>query len=1020
VSRSTTIAILALGCALTGCVSDSAARSPVRASGERGPLVAALANATPAPRRWAAQLSTPLRFASCGNRGLDSLRDLACPSSGGNDSRDLVQLRDVAARIARADLDRLDADGLHAAALLDLITADSARNALDRPISYLEMISRTAPPDADVLADLSAAYLARAARTGDGADALRAVDAAARAVERDPRAPAARFDEALALQAVGLDGQADSAWTAYLAIDSTTRWADEARQRRERTKPVVELADAERSDDDLRSFAQRVPEQALVFAWDTLFADWSEATMKRDARLANDALRRAQVIGDVLASKGDSTTVDAVNAIRAAAPSSRKRLATAHAAYAAGDVAFRTNQYTHADSAFSVALAAEPHGALLGWIEFGRANNLLSLGRSDDSQSALARLLNRPAATRFPAIVGRIDWVLGVILSRHGQWTGGIDYAHRATALFARLGQRQNQATMIALEAEDRLHAGDNSAGLGGLVQGIRMSRGYVGSVSRHGALALLVKAASADGLAYAARAIDDEDAIGIERYATPISRATALVSRVGRLLAGHRMDLARETDRRLAEAIAPVPNSASRRHLEARRTLTQAELVMDADPRTARVLLDSAVAEFGSTKEVVLLSSALLERARAASMVGDASGSSADFSRALGLYEHSKRDFATEAASIRAESRSVVDSLVTSRVRAGDATGALDILDRWHSAFGPSDIHGPRASVATQPTLVEQLIGDTLFAWVKRDSAVHFTRTFVPHDALAATVDRVAVLLEHSTSQEAWRPELAQLYDWLIRPVASELGPAGSEVRIVPEAAAAGAPYAALFDGAHYFVERHAVIVADDVTPRLRDRRAHVSGHTVIVADPAQTAFAALPSLVFADSEALWVSRRYSHPLVLRGAEADSLHVSQALSGATLFHFAGHAVFDETRPERSALAVGAHGLTASAIAAMNLSRLDLAVLAACNVVRGAVRADGAANGLTDAFLAAGARGVIGATWSVDDAAARQLIERFYIEYASSGNPAAALRAAQRSVVTEPPSTWGAFRYAEQ
>jgi CHAT domain-containing protein len=286
---------------------------------------------------------------------------------------------------------------------------------------------------------------------------------------------------------------------------------------------------------------------------------------------------------------------------------------------------------------------------------------------------------------------------------------------------------------------------------------------------------------------------------------------------------------------------------------------------------------------------------------------------------------------------------------------------------------------------------------------------------------ALAASIERATVLLERSSPNEAWQPELARLYDWLIRPVAEMLGPAGTELRIIPDDAAATAPYAALFDGVHYFIERHSIVVADHIATVMSDRQASATTQRpVIVAAPAQTAFPALQPLVFADSEASWLSHRYPQGLVLRGADADSATVLKALAGATLFHFAGHAVYDESRPERSALAIGAHGVTATAIAAADLSRLELAVLSACDVMRGSVRAEGGSNGLTDAFLAAGAHGVLGAVWAVDDAASDRLIREFYKRYAVSGDAATALWAAQLSLVAEPPSTWGAFRYAER
>jgi CHAT domain-containing protein len=61
------------------------------------------------------------------------------------------------------------------------------------------------------------------------------------------------------------------------------------------------------------------------------------------------------------------------------------------------------------------------------------------------------------------------------------------------------------------------------------------------------------------------------------------------------------------------------------------------------------------------------------------------------------------------------------------------------------------------------------------------------------------------------------------------------------------------------------------------------------------------------------------------------------------------------------------------------------------------------------------ALLAAGARGVVAALHSVDDAVTAELIDQFY-DRGGASDPAAALAAAQRALATHrPASAWGAF-----
>jgi tetratricopeptide (TPR) repeat protein len=89
--------------------------------------------------------------------------------------------------------------------------------------------ARREPNDARILSDLSAAYLARAERTGRIDDNQLALGNATKALEIDRVLPTALFNRALALERLGEVKEALAAWQAYLAVDKQSGWADEAR-----------------------------------------------------------------------------------------------------------------------------------------------------------------------------------------------------------------------------------------------------------------------------------------------------------------------------------------------------------------------------------------------------------------------------------------------------------------------------------------------------------------------------------------------------------------------------------------------------------------------------------------------------------------------------------------------------------------------------------------------------------------------------------------------------------------------
>jgi tetratricopeptide (TPR) repeat protein len=113
---------------------------------------------------------------------------------------------------------------LHTLGIASLITGD-----LDRAVPMIEQAVDRSTPDAEMLSDLSAAYLARAERDNRRQDLEKALAAADRAVKADPVRAEGLFNRALALERLSLTAEARAAWEDYLQIDNRSGWADEAR-----------------------------------------------------------------------------------------------------------------------------------------------------------------------------------------------------------------------------------------------------------------------------------------------------------------------------------------------------------------------------------------------------------------------------------------------------------------------------------------------------------------------------------------------------------------------------------------------------------------------------------------------------------------------------------------------------------------------------------------------------------------------------------------------------------------------
>jgi CHAT domain-containing protein/tetratricopeptide (TPR) repeat protein len=131
-------------------------------------------------------------------------------------------------------------------------------------------------------------------------------------------------------------------------------------------------------------------------------------------------------------------------------------------------------------------------------------------------------------------------------------------------------------------------------------------------------------------------------------------------------------------------------------------------------------------------------------------------------------------------------------------------------------------------------------------------------------------------------------------------------------------------------------------------------------------------------------------------------GPEAARGGVEVALTRASVFHFAGHAGFDEREGMAAHLATPERPLVAAEILGLDLRNLRLAVLSGCDTGRAEADTGDEFVGLLRAFFAAGCQTVLASRWLVDDASAAWLMLATYERWLVGERLAASLRDAQR------------------
>lgn len=940
-----------------------------------------------------------------------------------------------------AGVESVDPDTLHVSALAAVIWGSEKEVVLNAAIErLLKALALTLDRDS-LLVDLSGLHLARADRTQNARDVIQGLDYAVQALEGNPRNVPALYNAALALDWFAIDEEALRAWNAYLAVDSTSPWADEARARRDtlqKARPVLRRPTVRSSAAEVDAFAGRDPQAARVMGWDSVLGEWGSAVLEGNAARADSLLALTERLGAALERRqnGDASLADAVRAIRGARDSAALRtLARAHRAYATGQGLFEKRERNVARDSFALVLRLRPSStALLTWTRASHTATRVSAGEATASL-AIDSMLALPDSGRYPAVIARVYWISALeqlLLGNHA--AAYPRYGHSAHR-YELLGEIENYGAMVHGLAESAYESGDTVVAYQHLHRALLSLRHHRSSVRLHNTLLELATTATTDGMQRAASPIQDEDVTVAKRVDRPVVAPEALATRARvRALSGDTTAALQDlTD--AAPLIEKVVDQGDRQRITniLRYSRTLANRSPEEIPQSI-IELDSAISYFA--ENVLWLMPSLVRRAELHLASGNLSAASEDLDSVTARTRRTSQgqaDFHLRAAMIE-QAKLVFDRLVMMHVRANRPEKALEALERGRTSFslvddGEAAIGGGLSAPLGHVALEYALIGDTLLTWTVRGASVQMRRDTVDRDSLLLTIERAGALLEAPGDDDLARPELERLYDRLIHPVRDRL-PADTPLVILADGEIARVPFEALRDArsGRYLVQdhstRHAPSLADaaPVSPPTHDS-------ALLVADPA---FALYRNATFrrldgakAEVDALRQFYPGADSLIHEGATVDAL---LARAGrVSVIHYAGHAVFDDTRPERSFLLLAADStggrLTADSVVSLDLRGVRLVVLSACRTLRSREGRSGGFAGMPGALLGAGVGGVVGNLWEVDDDRTVRLMEAFHRAYRRTHDPAEALRQAQLDMLRSgdtaltSPKAWAGFRY---
>lgn len=1010
-----------------------------------------------------------------------------------------ARLVDVWTQIVQADPGQeASVEHLHARGLGYLLwSTEGDERQLEQAVADLERAAELAPGGsaqrAAVLSDLAAAYRVRAGWRDRAQDLMETLGLLETAFELSPESAAIAFNRGLARSDWSLRSQAKTAWDDFLALESASDWSQEARSRREgldaptRVERWNELSPAlERLAEtavltggaldplEAETVAAVVAELPLFtreYAQNVALAAWADAHLQGEEISADRWLALSRAIGEALAAQGiDQLVADAVSVIdeSRALPDRLALLAEGHSAY--GQAYRRGRGKEEGDECESYRASEIPLGEaetpLKLWATLSLAMSCLQLTDLPAAERIYRDLETQLDPTRYPALAGRVAWMISIADARQG-WLEDA-YRHGFDALdWMDRAADPDVASVVSLLGDSARTLGLYDEAWSHHWLGLRSQAGLGDPRGLFVSLLPVAQDLLEDRRLGAAEPVIAEMEAAAELVSLPIFRVYAASHRARLEALKQEEEAARAALGRARQRVTEVSNPGTRRRIEADLDREEGRLAIASTPATAIEHLTSAmeayeaVGDRGTVPEVYLL------RASAHLESGQTENAERDFERAL--HEMELRRAAPRDERLRISFfetfQDALDRMLRFRaVDQEDPAGAFELAERargralldWVGSTWPTELYDPevldtaypkpigldelRATLPSDLTLIEYaVLPDELLIWVLRREGVWLRRETVAQEDLAQTVRRFRELLEHGATEKAVQGPSGRLFDHLVRPVEELLPPTDASIVVVPDRFLHRVPWAALWDSQTetWWVERHALAVSPSASVlaasllRGRDPRGEPRGSALVLADPTvdAEAYPDLPALRGAASEGRAVAELYPGARLLTGPRATARAFLEEAPQHKVLHIAAHAQYLDEAPAFSSLLLAGTGdgddgaFRAYDLYDLDLSGVELVVLAACRTVDGFPQAgrEGVA-GWARAFLAAGAAQVVAGLWPVEDEASEQFMVDFHRRLRRNVPPIRALQQAKLALLREgspgrrAPARWGAFQ----
>lgn len=868
------------------------------------------------------------------------------------------------------------------------------------------------------------------------AESLAASD---RALSLQPQSPEALFNRAIVIDHLGLRDDAREAWDRYLAIDSTSEWADEARTHSNALQPVEPFLDRlDRQYDRVSTdpaiamaLTRSDPFGARGMAVKEVLGRWGKAVLAHDEVAADRHLRVARQLGAaVVVVQRDRMLERAVATIDASSGTKRSLLASAHSEYQDGLQAYAERRPGDAEpllrraaTAFETAQSPMSLPARLF-----AANMAYEQGHHDKSEREIEGLL-ATVSSDFPAYRVLLLREIGKCRIARADWGGAISTIGECISLFDGLGEVSNAAGMRRSLAFVYDRIGDPATAWKYRLVALH-GLGVLSTPDLEKAVASVADAAilrheQRIALSFLSLEIDIATRLkdDLQLAATPLIRAVVrdqLGDETGALA-----DIASAK-----QAMARTKDPAYHAYLRVAE-LRASAMLSSTPPAQAESLLSEAIKYQSAQSDPLKLPGLYLLRARAHRKMGNAADAMADIKRGIAELELGRKSLPPGEARWGAfhAAEELFDEGIDLAISLGDTEAAFRFAESARArglldSYERSPVLDYRRLPAGTVVVEYASLPSRLVIFTADRSGVRATTVECRRDQLTGEADGFGKAIRQKGSVVRDTRSSA-LYRRLIEPVAEQLLSAATVV-FVPDKATSMVAFSALADSnGQYLIEKYPIVIAASAAAFVAaaERRGDVTAARSALVLSASEPGAGVGTLTFAGGEGRRVAHAYRTATHLADDAVEFDELVRLGPEADVIHFAGHAIGDDRGIEPASIVLRDKGherrVGVAEIAKLHLRPASVVVLAGCNTARGERRAAEGVISVAHGFLSAGASSVVATLWPIDDQAASLFFPRLHEKLARGLSAAEALRETQLDSIRSgdvPASLWAAVQ----